>query len=385
MVAGLDTESGRGPGPGRDHPTGDAPRTGVVKVGSSLLVDAAGQAPRAAWLAELAADLVSRVGRLVIVTSGAIALGRQAMGLDRRPASLAQAQAAAAVGQIRLAQAWSAALAPWRPAAQLLLTLSDLDDRRRYLNARDTIEALLAAGIVPVVNENDTVATDEIRFGDNDRLAARVAQLAAADTLYLLSDVDGLMSADPRHDPDAALIPAVETITSALKALAGPAGQTDFGTGGIGSKLDAAEIATRSGCRVILLNGHADRPLTRFADTGRGTVFAPAPDGLATRKQWLRGLQGLRGTLTVDDGAARALARGASLLPAGILAVEGGFDRGDPVRVVTRDGSALGQGLAGYGAEDAKALKGLSREAISAHLGYPARGPMIHRNDLVLY
>ncbi|MBB4210864.1 glutamate 5-kinase [Rhodothalassium salexigens DSM 2132] len=375
--------------------------TCVVKVGSSLLVAGADGGPRGPWLDALAQDLVGRARRLVIVTSGAIALGRTALGLDRRPASLAEAQAAAAAGQIRLALAWSAAFAgdtgddtggaPHRRAghrrttAQVLLTLADLDDRRRYLNARDTLDALLGAGLVPVVNENDTVATDEIRFGDNDRLAARVAQVVGADLLVLLSDVDGLMDADPRRHPDARLIERVAVVDDRLRALAGPTGATGVGTGGMATKLDAADIATRSGTTVLLTSGLADRPLARYEATGRGTLFAPQENGLATRKQWLRGLQGVRGTLSVDAGAVRALDRGASLLPAGVTRVDGRFERGDPVRVAGPDGRALGQGLAGYGAADAAAIAGQRQDQIAQTLGYPARGPMIHRNDLVLF
>ncbi|MBK5920405.1 glutamate 5-kinase [Rhodothalassium salexigens] len=366
--------------------------TCVVKVGSSLLVAGADGKPRGPWLDALAQDLAGRARRLVIVTSGAIALGRTVLGLDRRPACLAEAQAAAAAGQIRLAQAWSAAFAPdradarhRRTTAQVLLTLADLDDRRRYLNARDTLDALLGADLVPVVNENDTVATDEIRFGDNDRLAARVAQVVGADLLVLLSDVDGLMDADPRRHPDARLIERVAVVDDRLRALAGPTGATGFGTGGMATKLDAADIATRSGTAVLLTSGLADRPLARYEATGRGTLFAAQENGLATRKQWLRGLQGVRGTLSVDAGAVRALDRGASLLPAGVTRVAGRFERGDPVRVAGPDGRALGQGLAGYGAADAAAIAGQRQDQIAQTLGYPARGPMIHRNDLVLF
>jgi len=363
----------------------DGTATVVVKVGSSLLIDRDGQA-RTGWMATLAGSLSRRAGPVIVVSSGAIALGRATIGLGCRPASLAAAQAAAAIGQIRLAQIWTEAFARYRrDAAQILLTLGDLEDRARYLNARNTLETLLAHAVVPIINENDTVATGEIRFGDNDRLAARVAQLAGAELLVLLSDVDGLYEANPATHPDARLITTVEEVSAKIEALADGTTATEFGTGGMPSKLAAARTATAAGCQVLLTSGRGDcDPLTRYLDTGRGTVFSAAQRPLVRRKQWLRGLQQHAGRLLIDAGAASALRRGASLLPAGVQTIEGQFERGALLRIAGPDGD-IGQGLSGYDADEASCLAGAQSSDIPARLGYAGRGPMIHRDDLVLF
>ncbi|MDT8410545.1 MAG: glutamate 5-kinase, partial [Wenzhouxiangellaceae bacterium] len=329
----------------------DGTATIVVKIGSSILIDESG-APRLTWMKQLAARLARRGGPVVLVSSGAIALGRLALGISGRPAKLAEAQAAAAVGQIRLAQLWSEVwTANDRITAQVLLTLGDLEVRGRYLNARNTLETLLERGVIPVVNENDTVATGEIRFGDNDRLAARVAQLVGARLLVLLSDIDGLYDADPRLVESARLIADVDSIDADIEALAGPAQATGFGTGGMASKLAAADIATTAGCPVLLTSGHGDQdPIERYLQSARGTLFHAAEKPPMRRKQWLRSLQQHEGTLELDAGAVAALRQGASLLAAGVTGVRGQFQRGALVALQAPDG-ICGQGLCGYDAE----------------------------------
>ena len=356
----------------------------VVKIGSSLLIGDDGE-PRRAWMSGLARQLAGRPGPVVIVSSGAIALGRAALAIAARPSSLAEAQAAAAVGQIRLAQTWAEVWADCgRTAAQLLLTLDDLEDRGRYLNARNTVETLLDRRVVPVVNENDTVATGEIRFGDNDRLGARVALLAGAELLLLLSDVDGLFDADPRRNPEAKLIEHVPVINAGIESLAGNTETTGFGTGGMVSKIAAARIATAGGCSVLLANGRHDMPIQRYCDTGRGSWFNASNRPLARRKQWLRSLQHSSGSLVLDDGAVAALARGASLLAGGIVEVRGDFRRGDLIELRGRD-TALGHGLSGYDAEETRRIMGRQSSEFEPILGYAGRGPVIHRDDLVLF
>ncbi len=356
----------------------------VVKIGSSLLVGADG-APRRQWMSEMARQLAQRPGPVAIVSSGAIALGRSALAIAGRPSSLAEAQAAAAVGQIRLAQTWSEAWADsGRSAAQLLLTLDDLEDRGRFLNARNTIETLLNRGIVPIVNENDTVATGEIRFGDNDRLGARVALLAGAELLMLLSDVDGLFDADPRRSEGGRLLPDVPVIDADIEALAGSAETTGFGTGGMTSKIAAARIATAGGCPVLLVSGKHQRPIQHYLETGIGTCFHASIRPLARRKQWLRSLQHSAGSLVLDDGAVDALARGASLLAGGIVEVRGQFRRGDLIELRGR-GTALGHGLCGYDAVETRRIIGRHSREFESILGYAGRGPVVHRDDLVLF
>jgi glutamate 5-kinase len=359
----------------------------VVKIGSALVVDAEAAAPRQAWLDGVAADVAAARARgtaVIVVSSGAIALARRALGLHHARLRLEEKQAAAAVGQIRLAQAWSQALAGHGlVAAQLLLTLDDTEDRRRYLNARATLRTLLGLGCVPVINENDSVATAEIRFGDNDRLAARVSEMIEADQLVLLSDIDGLYTADPRQDASAAHIPAVAAITPAIEAAAGdpPPG---YSSGGMRTKLAAARIATQAGCAMAIALGHQAHPLAAWQAGGRCTWFLAAPEGRSARKRWIAGSLSPCGTYTVDAGAARALRAGGSLLPAGVTAVSGVFERGDPVLVQTADGVTLARGLSGYGSADALRIAGQRSERIEPLLGWRGRDELIHRDDLVL-
>ncbi len=359
----------------------------VVKIGSALVVDAARAAPRTAWLDALAADLAAcraRGTEVLVVSSGAIALARRSLGLTGRRLRLEEKQAAASVGQIRLAQAWAEALsAHGLTAAQLLLTLDDSEDRRRYLNARATLATLLGLGAVPVINENDTVATAEIRFGDNDRLAARVAEMVQADQLILLSDIDGLYTADPRRDPAAQHLPVVSAITEEIEAMGGepPPG---YSSGGMRTKLVAARIATGAGCAMAIARGGMDHPLRALADGARCTWFLPAPEGRSARKLWILGSLQPQGALIVDAGAAKALAEGKSLLPAGVVAVEGRFGRGDPVLVRSPDGRLLARGLSAYASEEAARIIGHRSEAIEAILGWRGRDELIHRDDLAL-
>ncbi|WP_375391025.1 glutamate 5-kinase [uncultured Sphingomonas sp.] len=356
----------------------------VVKIGSSLLIGPDG-APRRDWLATLVDDVAERraAGQaVVLVSSGAIALGARTLNLPRGGrASLEDSQAAAACGQIALAGLWAALLAArGLTAAQMLLTLDDLEDRRRYLNAAATLDRLLGLGAVPVLNENDSVATAEIRFGDNDRLAARVAQAAGAAGVILLSDVDGLHTADPARDPAAALIEIVPVVDAAVERLAGAA--STLGTGGMAAKLEAARLAARAGVDLAIASGREDHPLHRFAATGRGTLF-PAAAGVSRRKAWLASRRTARGRVTVDAGAATALAKGGSLLAAGVTAVEGGFARGDVVEVLG-PGGAVARGIAAYDVAEASRIAGHRHEAQAALLGYPPRSALIHRDQLVL-
>jgi len=368
-------------------PTLATARRIVVKIGSALVVDEKTATPRADWLASVAADVAAlraRGAEVVLVSSGAISLARRALGLTRRALRLEEKQAAAAVGQIRLAGAWQEALsAHGMNAAQLLLTLEDSEDRRRYLNARATIATLLHLGCVPVINENDTVATAEIRFGDNDRLAARVAEMIGADALVLLSDIDGLYTADPRKDPEAAHIPAVDRITDDIMAMGGepPPG---YSSGGMRTKLIAARIATGAGCAMAIALGKRDNPLQALVDGARCTWFLPAPEGRTARKRWIAGSLAPLGVLTVDAGAARALKRGSSLLPAGVRMVDGDFSRGDPLSVRDETGREIARGLSAYDAEAARLIAGHRSEELETLLGWRGRDEIIHRDDLVL-
>jgi len=359
----------------------------VLKIGSALVVDPDEAAPRGAWLRGMAADIAALRARgtdVIVVSSGAIALARRTLRLHQRRLRLEEQQAAAAVGQIRLAQAWSEALnAEGLTAAQLLLTLDDTEDRRRYLNARATLHTLLGLGCIPVINENDTVATTEIRFGDNDRLAARVAEMTQADQLILLSDIDGLYTADPRRDAAATHVPLVQAMTEEIEAMGGepPPG---YSSGGMRTKLVAARIATQAGCAMAIAYGHTERPLAALEAGARCTWFLAAPEGRSARKRWIAGSLAPLGALVVDLGAARALAAGRSLLPAGVRAVEGAFERGDPVVIRTVAGKALARGLSAYASTDAERIAGHRSDEIEAILGWRGRDEIIHRDDLVL-
>ncbi|MBI1186114.1 MAG: glutamate 5-kinase [Alphaproteobacteria bacterium] len=356
----------------------------VLKIGSSLIVDDAG-APARGWLAGLAEDVAALRGagkKVVVVSSGAVALGRGALKLTGA-LKLEQKQAAAAAGQARLMRAYEEALAPHGVvAAQALLTPDDTERRRRWLNARATLETLLDLGACPIVNENDTVATQEIRYGDNDRLAARVAQMISADALILLSDIDGLYECDPRLDPQAAHIPEVKAITPAIEAMAGGAGA--LGSGGMRTKIEAAKIALQAGCATAILDGREARPLRRMADGARATWFLPDRAARAAYKAWIAGSLSSRGSLHVDAGAAAALGAGKSLLAAGVTRVDGKFEKGDAVRVVGPDGREAARGITRFDAADADAIKGLKSAAIEAALGYAASAVLIHADDLVL-
>lgn len=358
----------------------------VVKIGSALLVDRASGQLRQDWLAGLAADVAAAKARgqgVLLVSSGSIALGRRVLDLPGETLSLEQSQAAAAVGQIRLARAYEEALAPHGiTTAQVLVTLEDSTDRRRYLNSRATLNTLLDLGVVAIVNENDTIATDEIRYGDNDRLAAQVAVMAGADQLVLLSDVDGLYTANPMTDPGATHLPQVAEITPKIAAMAGE-GVSGLSKGGMVTKLMAARTAMDAGCAMAIALGAPSRPLQALEQGARATWFMPSTDPQAARKRWI-GAMKPRGTITIDAGAVAALARGKSLLPAGVSVVEGTFGRGDPVAIVGPTGAQIGKGLARYTAPEARAIKGHQSGDIADVLGYPGRAALIHRDDMVL-
>ena len=359
----------------------------VIKIGSALVVDPQKAAPRQEWLASVAADIavLRQQGVAVsVVSSGAIALARHALGLTDGALRLAEKQAAAAVGQISLAQAWSHALsAHGLTAAQLLLTPEDTEDRKRYLNARATLNTLLELGCVPVINENDTIATAEIRFGDNDRLAARVAQMTDADQLVLLSDIDGLYTADPRTNPNAQHLPLIETLTPEIEAMGG-APPPGYSSGGMRTKLLAASIATRSGCAMAIAIGKTLHPLQALMDGARCSWFLPQSNGHTGRKQWIAGSLNPTGEIKVDAGAAEALRKGGSLLPAGVLHVQGSFTQGDLVEVVDASGRILAHGLAAYDADDARRIAGHQSSETASILGWQGRDELIHRDDLVM-
>jgi glutamate 5-kinase len=359
----------------------------VVKVGSSLLVDSEAGEVKASWLAALVADLAQlhyERREVLIVSSGSIALGRSRLKLPRGPLKLEESQAAAAVGQIALARIWSEVLgAHGIGAGQILVTLQDTEERRRYLNARATIAKLLEWRAVPVINENDTVATNEIRYGDNDRLAARVATMASADLLILLSDIDGLYDAPPAQNPNAKLIPIVETVTSEIEAMAGAAG-SELSRGGMRTKIEAAKIATTAGTHMLIASGKIEHPLRAIAQGGHCTWFLTPANPVTARKRWIAGSLEPKGTLTIDAGAVRALRAGRSLLPAGVIRVDGQFARGDAVLVRGPDTDEIGRGLVAYDAEDADRIKGRSSPDVMVILGISGRAEMIHRDDLVI-
>ena len=359
----------------------------VVKVGSSLLVDAQAGRLREAWLASLTDDLAAlhRERRdILVVSSGAIALGRAVLKLAGGPLKLEDSQAAAAVGQIALARTWTQALSRHDiTAGQILVTLGDTEERRRYLNARSTIATLLQWRAVPVINENDTVATSEIRYGDNDRLAARVATMVSADLLVLLSDVDGLYDAPPEAAASAQHVPYVARVTPEIEAMAGAAA-SQFARGGMLTKLEAARIATSAGTHMIIASGRVEHPLRAIAEGARSTWFLTAANPVTARKKWIGGALEPKGSLTIDAGAVAALRRGKSLLPAGVVRVNGTFARGDAVVIRGPDGSEIGRGLCAYDAEDAQKITGRSSADIAAILGFSGRTEIVHRDDLVV-
>ena len=361
-----------------------AARRVVVKIGSALLVGEGGL--RGDWLTGLAADvamLKARGADVILVSSGSIALGRRVLGLGLGALPLEQSQAAAAVGQIRLARAYEEALAPHGiTTAQVLVTLEDSEDRRRYLNSRATLQTLVGFGTVPIVNENDTVATDEIRFGDNDRLAAQVAVTVGADVLVLLSDVDGLYSANPKSDPSARRFDVVAKITPEIEAMAGDP-VSGLSKGGMKTKLMAAKTATAGGCAMVIAEGGVDRPLAALEAGAPCTWFTAGEDPQVARKRWI-GAMKPRGEVTVDAGAVAALQQGKSLLPAGVRAVAGRFGRGDPVAILGPEGALLGKGLVRYTRDEAQAIAGHRSGEIEAILGYPGRAALIHRDDMVM-
>ena len=357
----------------------------VIKIGSSLLVERE-RGLKKDWLTALArdvADLAASGKEVLIVSSGAIALGRGVLGLPRRALALEESQAAAAVGQIALGHAYQDALAACGlNAAQILLTLGDTEERRRYLNARSTIKTLLKLKAVPVVNENDTVATSEIRYGDNDRLAARVASMISADCLVLLSDVDGLYSAPPGAD-GAEFVPLVSRITPQIEAMAGSAG-SELSRGGMATKIEAGKIACAAGAHMAIASGKVMHPLARLDQGGQATWFVPSANPASARKAWIAGALETRGTVIIDDGAAKALRTGGSLLPAGVVRIEGHFLRGDAICIRGADGHELGRGLSAYDVDDALRIAGRKSGEIAEIVGYAGRSELIHRDDLVV-
>ncbi|MDH3645922.1 MAG: glutamate 5-kinase [Gammaproteobacteria bacterium] len=381
-----DATATRGAGLGR-LPTLEGANRIVIKVGSSLLVDFDTGRLNRPWLETLAGEIAALIRadkHVAIVSSGAIALGRKYLAIKKDTVRLDQQQAAAAAGQILLAHAYQDLLGSHDVrVAQILLTLGDTEDRRRYLNARSTLETLLDLSVVPIINENDSVATDEIRYGDNDRLAARVAVMCSADCLVLLSDVNGLYDSDPATNPDASLIPLVDEITPAVEALAG-ASRTSFGTGGMVTKLAAAKICMPAGCATVIANGHTPEPLAAIDNAAACTWFLPSTTPRAARKQWIAGTLEPRGTLIIDAGAAKSLIDGRSLLPVGVVGVEGEFERGDAVIVRNHEGQDLARGLAAYCSADIRLIMGHRTAETKEILGYRDRDEVIHRDNLVL-
>ena len=358
----------------------------VIKIGSALLVDRASGLKKA-WLDAMCADIAGLKARgveVLVVSSGAIALGRTVLNLPAGALKLEESQAAAAVGQIALARAWSESLSTDAiVAGQVLLTLGDTEERRRYLNARATINQLLKLGAVPIINENDTVATTEIRYGDNDRLAARVATMVGADLLVLLSDIDGLYTAPPHLDPNARFLETIAEITPEIEAMAGGAA-SELSRGGMRTKIDAGKIATTAGCAMIIASGKPDHPLAAIEDGARSSWFAPSGSPVTARKTWIAGQLLPAGTLVVDAGAEEALRSGKSLLPAGVRDVTGSFSRGDTIAILGSSGREIARGLAGYDADEARQIAGKKSAEIAAILGYAGRAAMVHRDDMVM-
>lgn len=358
----------------------------VIKIGSALLVDR-GSGIRKPWLDAICDDIAALKARgtdVLVVSSGAIALGRTVLDMPSGALKLEESQACAAVGQIALARHWSESLSRHQiVAGQVLLTLGDTEERRRYLNARATLNQLLKIGAVPIINENDTVATTEIRYGDNDRLAARVATMAGADLLVLLSDIDGLYTAPPHLDPNAQFLDTIEEITPSIEAMAGGAA-SELSRGGMRTKIDAGKIATSAGCAMIIASGKTMNPLSSIENGARHSWFAASKSPVTARKTWIAGQLQPAGTLQVDNGAEGALRSGKSLLPAGVRSVSGAFHRGDTVSIVTIEGREIARGLAGYDADEARRICGRKSNEIEKILGYAGRAAMIHRDDLVM-
>lgn len=358
----------------------------VIKIGSALLVDASSGSIHYEWLMSLCEDVAQlwqQQKQVIIVSSGAVAIGQRHLGLQRSRSHLEEQQAAAAVGQIRLAHAYQEALSRHGiTVAQILLTLGDSENRQRYLNARHTLETLLDLNVVPIINENDTVATSEIRYGDNDRLSARVAQMVAADVLVLLSDIDGLYESDPRKNPDAKFIPEVHQLTSAIVAM-GEGSSSDYGTGGMKTKLAAAGIVMGSGCRMVICRGNHIHPLAQLEQHQPCTWFLPSISPRNARKNWLAQHLKPLGNIFIDEGAAQALLNGKSLLAVGVNGIEGEFRKGDPVRIISQQ-REIGRGLCNYHAYEAKLIMGQQSTEIEKILGYRASEEMIHRDDLVV-
>jgi glutamate 5-kinase len=358
----------------------------VIKIGSALLVDRA-SGLRKAWLEAMCADIAALSARgieVLVVSSGAIAMGRTVLDIGSGTLKLEESQAAAAVGQIALARAWSESLSTHNlVAGQILLTLGDTEERRRYLNARATLSQLMKLKAVPVINENDTVATTEIRYGDNDRLAARVATMVGADMLVLLSDIDGLYTAPPHLDPAAEFLPFIAAITPEIEAMAGGAA-SELSRGGMRTKIDAGKIATAAGCAMIIASGKVENPLRAIMQGARHSWFAPSPEPVKGWKTWIAGKLVPAGRLVIDDGAERALLTGKSLLPAGVRTIEGDFSRGDTVAVLSLDGREIARGLSGYDAHEARLIAGKKSADIEGVLGYAGRAAMVHRDDLVM-
>ena len=373
------------------RPSSESPLTAarrvVVKVGSALLVDQESGRLNRGWLETLIEDLVRlrrRDQQVILVSSGAIALGRRQLGLPRGVLKLEESQAAAAVGQIRLAHAYKELLEDKDiTVAQVLLTLEDSERRRRFLNARATLESLLELGALPVINENDTVATAEIRYGDNDRLAARVAQMTGADCLVLLSDVEGLFTADPHRDPGAEFIDRVLRVTPEIEAMAGRSA-SEVGSGGMATKILAARIAVSAGCHMCIADGHHRHPVRRLEEGARCTWFVPSSSPVAARKAWIAGTLRPAGAIAIDAGALRALCEGKSLLPAGVVRALGRFDRGDTVSVLGPDGAEVARGIIAYSDTDVARIMGRKSSEIERLLGFRGRDEMIHRDDLVI-
>lgn len=359
----------------------------VIKVGSSLLVDAAKGCVKRAWLAALATDIAALHGSgadVLVVSSGSIALGRTVLALTPRDLRLEDSQAAAAIGQIALARIWAEVLADKTiTAGQILVTLGDTEERQRYLNARATIARLLDFRAVPVINENDTVATNEIRYGDNDRLAARVATMSSADLLILLSDVAGLYTAPPLDNPGAQLIPVIPRVNAEIEAMAGGAASR-LSRGGMRTKIEAAKIATTGGTHMLIADGRIEHPVARIADGGPCTWFLTGSNPVTARKKWIAGSLEPRGVLHIDSGAAAAMAKGKSLLPAGVTRIEGNFARGDCVLIRNAEGGEIGRGLVAYDASEAVLIAGRNSQDIETLLGAPGRAAIIHRDDMVI-